>query len=395
MLESSTGPKTKDVKPEVYLDANASHPLLARVKTGVARGLQEEFFGNASSQHGPGRRSRKLLSQLRSELQAATGLESSGWIFTSGATESLNMALTTALAEGWEVWCSEVEHSAVIKFCAKRIPEAKHLKVKSNGELDFESFLDQLGRLKSGANVLLVLQSHNNETGFPLFRRKDVAKFSEVLKSYPQLRVLWDAVQGIGKSDPQILKELLVTGHYAVATGHKLGSLSGLGAIWRAKSAPLKALMLGGTQELGMRAGTEALWSAFAWLEALKDWQENGVMYREEWIGLKDKFISQLAGLSRVRLLQGSELSECLANTLPLVIDGMRSDLILQKLDLDGICVSSGSACQSGSMSASHVLKALGYSDEDAASFIRVSMPVRFKESEITTFVAAMTKALG
>jgi len=383
------------VKPEVYLDANASHPLLARVKAHVARSLQEEFFGNASSQHGPGRRSKKLLSLLRTELSIVTGLESGGWIFTSGATESLNMALTTALVEGWEVWCSEVEHSAVIKFCAKRIPEAKHLKVRSNGELDLESFKARLEGLESGSNVLLVLQSHNNETGFPLLRRKDFARFQEILKPYAQVRVLWDAVQSVGKSDPQILKELLATGHYVVATGHKLGSLSGLGAIWRAKNAPLKALLLGGTQELGMRAGTEALWSACAWLEALKDWQENGVMYREEWVNLKEKFLAGLSHLERVRPLAGSELCECLANTLPLVVEGMRSDLMLQKLDLEGICVSSGSACQSGSMSASHVLKALGCSDEAAASFLRVSMPVRFKESEIPVFVAALTKVLS
>lgn len=389
------GSKTSFVKAEIYLDANASHPLLERVKTQVARKLQSEGFGNASSLHGAGRRSRKLLSSLRAELQSWTGLDASGWTFTSGATESLNMALTTALVEGWQVWCSTVEHSAVIKFCGKRIPEAKHLGVQKNGELDLEKLSRELDALAEGANVLLVLQSHNNETGFPLVRRKHLGRFQEIVRAHAGVRVLWDAVQSLGKSDPDAFRELVGTGDYVVVTGHKLGSLPGIGAIWRQAQAPLKPLLLGGTQEQGLRAGTEALWSALAWLEALHDWKEKGAQYRDEWARLKDRIVAKLRDVPRAKALPGAELSECLPNTLPLLIDGVRSDLMLQKLDLEGVCASSGSACQSGTASASHVLKAIGCSDEEATSFIRVSMPVGCQEEKVDAFVDVLRKILA
>lgn len=361
----------------------------------MARSLENESFGNASSLHGAGRRSRKLLSSLREELSLATGLEVTGWTFTSGATESLNTVLYTVLIEGWQVWCSEVEHSAVLKFCAKRIPEAKRLPVRRSGELDLEKFESQLAALSIDTDVLVVLQTHNNETGFPLLRRRDIGRFREILSGRPRVRVLWDAVQSVGKSDPQILKEILASGHYAVVTGHKLGSLPGLGAVWRAAGAPLKPLLIGGTQEAGLRAGTESLWSALAWLEALREWKENGVFMRDEWTRLKDKLIGELRPLTRVRVLESSELPECLPNTLPLVVDGLRSDLMLQRLDLDGVCVSSGSACQSGIAAASHVLQALGCSEAECTSFIRVSMPARFKESDLALFVDAMKRLLA
>ncbi|MEO5668476.1 MAG: aminotransferase class V-fold PLP-dependent enzyme [Bdellovibrionota bacterium] len=384
------------MKQEVYLDANASHPLLDRVKAELTRSFEAETLGNASSvHHAAGRRSRKLLSNLKDELQRATGLDSAGWIFTSGATESLNMALTTALCEGWRVWCTDVEHSAVLKFCAKRIPEATRLPVLASGEIDLAHLGQKIMELEKGVDVLLVLQSHNNETGFPLLRAVDIGAFARLVKSRPEIRILWDAVQSVGKTDPKILRDMLAIGNYCVVTGHKLGALSGLGAIWRDKASPLKPLLLGGTQEQGMRAGTEALWSAVAWLEALREWQENGVFHRENWTRLKDALVSTLAELPRVKLLRGSEKGECLANTLPLVVQGMTSDLMLQKLDLEGVCVSSGSACQSGVAAVSHVLMALGCSEEESKSFIRVSMPVRCQTKDLDFFVAALRKILA
>jgi len=396
LLETSTRPKTKSVKHEVYLDANASHPLLDRVKAQLCQSLEGESFGNASSvHHAAGRRSRKLLASLKEELHAVTGLEASGWTFTSGATESLNMVLTTALVEGWDVCCSEVEHSAVLKFCAKRIPEAQQLPVLADGSLDLAKLRARLEALEAGSELLLVLQSHNNETGFPLLRQNDITTFSKLVELRPGVRVLWDAVQSVGKTDPQWLKELLATGHYVVVTGHKLGSLPGMGAVWKNKSAPLKPLLLGGTQEQGMRAGTESLWSALAWLEALHEWQENGASYRRNWTRLKTQLVSMLAGITRVKVLRGAENDACLPNTLPLVVEGMRSDLMLQRLDLEGVCVSSGSACQSGAAVASHVLKALGYRDDEAGSFIRVSMPVHCKQNDLDLFVAALRKILA
>ncbi len=361
----------------------------------MARSFETESFGNASSLHVAGRRSRKLLSSLREELGLATGLEVTGWTFTSGATESLNTVLYTALVEGWQVWCSEIEHSAVLKFCAKRIPEAKRLPVRRSGELDLERLESALREVSPDTEVLLVLQTHNNETGFPLLRRRDIGRFQQMLAARPRVRVLWDAVQSVGKSDPQILKELLYTSHYCVVTGHKLGSLPGLGAVWRAAGAPLKPLLIGGTQESGLRAGTESLWSALAWFEALQEWKENGVFMRDEWMRLKDKLIASLKPLGRVRVLEASELSECLPNTLALVVDGMRSDLMLQRLDLDGVCVSSGSACQSGIAAASHVMQALGYSEAECTSFLRVSMPARFKETDLALFVDAMKRLVA
>jgi cysteine desulfurase len=384
------------VKREIYLDANASHPLLDRVKSRLGRQFDEEnIYGNASSLHGAGRRSKKLLSLVRAELQSATGLEAGGWTFTSGATEAINTILHTALLEGISVAVSDVEHSAVLKFCEKRIPETKRIPVSRCGELDLDFLSRYLASLDPHSPFLLVLQSHNNETGLPLLPRHRQAEFKAIVATHPGLRIAWDAVQSLGKSDIDSLKFLLEGSHYVAVSGHKMGALSGIGALWKASSSPLKPFLIGGSQEQGLRAGTEPVWSALSWLEALREWNEVGHVHREHWQNLKTVAVDSMREISRVQLIEGSTSVEALPNTLAMLVLGSRSDVVLQKLDLEGICVSSGSACLSGIAQASQVLGAMGYSEEETRSFIRVSMPARCRKEDIETFVLSLKRILS
>lgn len=398
MHTSIPRPKTLRVKREIYLDANASHPLLKRVKSRLSASLEGESanaWGNASSLHAAGRRSRKLLFELRAEIQVATGLDTNGWTFTSGATEALNMILNTALVEGRQLWHSGVEHSAVLKFCEKRMPEAKSLPVLPSGELDLENLGAELARLGPGVPVLVVLQSHNNETGLPLVRTERLPDFRRLVDAHPDLHVVWDAVQSLAKVDPRELKTLLSTASYAVISAHKIGAIPGMGAVWREKSASLKSLLLGGSQEQGLRAGTEALWSALSWHEALVTWREDGERLRSEWAMHKSALEAEFKALPQLRAVAGTWAAAALPNTLALIVDGVRSDLMLQRLDLEGICVSSGSACRSGVAEPSHVLRAMGLSDDDARSFLRISMPAEFSEADRRVLVSALQRILA
>jgi len=379
------------MQTRVYLDANATHPLLKQVRESLSHWLSlEDELGNPSSLHSTGRRSKKVLNDLRKELELASGLKESGWVLCSGATEGLNLALSVAKREGWKVLFSAVEHSAVMKYCEKELSQqAQLLPVLGDGALDLDALVRELEKLDK-APSLLVLQSHNNETGLPLIPLSRQEKFLDILKKHPQSHLLMDMVQSLPKADRTLWKNLVSQASYVVASGHKAGAMIGIGALWVSEEALFAPQSFGGLQEGGRRAGTEAVWNALSWLEALNVWRENGNEIRSLWKKQRDQLRASLCETEGLKVLDVPHDDETLQNTLLVSLPSSRSDLILQKLDLQGVSISAGSACRSGITQASHVLRAMGCDEDWTQAVLRISLPVGIVDSDIEYFVKTL-----
>jgi cysteine desulfurase len=379
------------MQTRVYLDANATHPLLSQVKIALREALSsEDEWGNPSSLHSSGRRSKKILNDLRKELELASGLKESGWVLCSGATESLNLALAVAKKKSWPVLYSAVEHSAVLRYCEKELAsQARSLTVAEDGSLDL-TVLDRELKALDGNPCLLVLQTHNNESGLPLLPLERQPEFLKILSEHPQSHLLMDMVQSLPKADAKLWKNLLPRASYVVASGHKAGAMIGIGALWVREGAPLFPQSFGGLQEGGRRAGTEAVWNAFSWLEALKVWRMEGDAIRALWKRQRDFLKSSLKDVPGLQMMLVPHDSEVLLNTLLVSLPSSRSDLILQKLDLKGISISAGSACRSGITQSSHVLRAMGCDAEWTQAVLRISMPVAISDEHLDYFVKTL-----
>lgn len=383
------------MQTRVYLDANATHPLLPEVKAALAKSLMgNDELGNPSSLHEAGRRSKKILNELRKELELASGLKDAHWVLCSGATEALNLALSNAKRESWKVLCSSVEHSAVMKYCEKELPQGfSKISVNTFGVLslsELESFLSQ----NKESTSLLVIQTHNNETGLPLLPLAKQDEFLEILSRYPKAQLLVDVVQSLGKTDSRLWKKIVERATYVAASGHKVGALIGVGALWVKPDANFMPQSHGGLQEGGRRAGTEAVWNALSWAEALRVWRLRGELIRTEWTEQWHYIFDALKSMPQVTLMPVDHQNETLSNTLLMAISSKSADLLLQKLDLKGISLSAGSACRSGISQASHVLLALGREGAWNESVIRLSIPANTSQEKIDYFLKCFKESI-
>jgi cysteine desulfurase len=198
-----------------------------------------------------------------------------------------------------------------------------------------------------------------------------------------------DLAQAVAKLPESHIRPLMHYADYAVVSSHKLGGPSGVGALWTRPGAPLKAQITGGPQERRRRAGTLPQLAAFGFHLALKDWMRNGPLYRSRWVAQQAWLAAELVKIP------GLHLHGCgpngalpgLSNTLNFHVEACVEESLLLALDLEGVCVSSGSACNSGSLKPSPVLRALGYGEDVALSSIRVSWGVETSQQELEKFV--------
>ena len=344
-----------------YLDANATEPLRPAAREAVLEGLM--LSGNPSSVHAEGREARRFLENARSRISAGFGRISGTCVFTSGGTEADAMAIH-AFGRGRRILIGATEHDAV----RKAAPEADIIPVSKEGVLDLE-YLRK--KLSDGVPTLVCVMSANNETGV-LSPLRDVATLCR--DSGAHLHV--DAVQSAGRV-PFDLTECSVA-----LSGHKMGGPKGAGALLLPQDEPIDALMIGGGQERGRRGGTQAipaiLGMAVAFEEAQKqDWSAVARL-RERVEQTAMEAGARVAGRGAPRL----------PNTSCLILDGVAAQVQLMTLDLEGFCVSAGSACSSGKVSASHVLTAMGETT-GASQAIRVSLPWNVREEQVEAFCVA------
>lgn len=372
-----------------YLDHNATAPLRPEVAEAVLRAMTA-LPGNASSVHGEGRAARAAVERAREAVAALVGARPEHVVFTSGGTESANAVLTPAFMRRGEagptlLLACAVEHACVLEghsfgSAVERIP------VDADGVVDL-SWLE--GRLANGAEVPLVsIQAANNETGII----QPVAEAARIVRRHGAGLVHTDAVQAAGR----IPVDVGALGVDALTlSAHKLGGPKGVGAIVLASDeVTIGPLVRGGGQEGGRRGGTENVAAivgfGLAAELAARDLAEEGTRLR----GLRDACEDAIRAVAPGAVVFGAGGAR-LPNTVAFAVPGVRAETALIALDLAGMAVSSGSACTSGRVRQSHVLRAMGVRREVAEGALRVSFGWSSTREDVNRFAAAYEKAIG
>jgi cysteine desulfurase len=352
----------------VYLDYNASAPVRPEAAAAVADALA--YAGNPSSIHAFGRAAHRLLEDSRERIAGLTGARPAAVIFTSGATEANALALGGLARRATLV--SAIEHPS--------IAEARHdgtIAVDRDGLVDLAALDDLLGAAPAPALVAVMLA--NNETGVV----QPIEAVVRIARAHGAL-VHCDAVQAAGK----LPLDIAALGVDSLSlSAHKLGGPQGCGALVLADAdTPLTPLLAGGGQERRRRPGTENLpgIAGFAAAAALAGAELNGT---DRLRGLRDRLEREVRQCSPAVVILGAAAPR-LANTSCLAVPGVPAQTLLMALDLAGVAVSAGSACSSGRLAPSPVVKAMGF-DALAGSAIRVSFGWASAESDVDQFLTA------
>jgi cysteine desulfurase len=363
-----------------YLDWNATAPLRPQARDAVVAAL--DVPGNPSSVHAEGRTGRRLIDDARRCVAALLGAEPADVVFTSGGTEANATALCpTSNADVLLV--SAIEHPSVLaggRFGAENIVQ---FRVGPDGVVDLAALERQLATLgQSGRRALVSLMHANNETGVV----QPVAAAAALVHAAGGLLHV-DAVQTAGRI-PCGIKAL--GADLLAISAHKLGGPKGVGALIR-RSAAVEwpaPLIKGGGQERGSRAGTEnvpaiAGFGAAA-AAAVQDLAEQG----RRLATLRDRLEAELKAAFPATVIFG-EAAERLPNTTLFALPGVKAETAVIGLDLADVAVSSGAACSSGKVAASHVLAAMGVPGPLARGAVRVSFGYMTQEADIERFLAA------
>ena len=374
-------------RTRVYLDWNATSPLLPAARDALVEALT--VAGNPSSVHTEGRAARALVENARARIAALAGVAPAGVTFTSGGTEAANLALTPALTRPGEppldlLFVAAGEHACVLdghRFPAERV---RVVPMNHDGVVDLAALAAMLDA-SGGARVMLALQAANNETG----AIQPVREAAALVHARGGV-VVCDAVQAAGRLD---CRAETLDADALIFSAHKIGAPKGVGALaLRAADANIEMRMLrGGGQERGLRAGTENVAAIAAFGVAA----EHALRARDVEFGrlaaLRDMMEQ---GLSRALgdLTFFSLGAPRLPNTSAFALPGAPAATVLIALDLEGYAVSSGSACSSGKVKASHVLAAMGVAPDMSSGAIRVSLGRDTTEADVRGFVDAFVR---
>jgi len=370
----------------IYLDNNATTRPAAAVVEAVGLCLQDHW-GNPSSAHRMGRRPEGILVQAREQVAALLACGPAELVFTSGGTESLAQVFR-GVFEGQPARrhfiLSAVEHSAGLaqaEWLKAQGAEVTLLGVDGHGRLD----LDDLKAALRPDTALVSLMTANNETGVLL----PVAEAAILARSAGAL-FHTDAVQAAGRI-PLDVKALGVD--FLSLSGHKFHGPKGAGALFIRRGLRLKPLVLGGHQERGRRGGTENV-PAIAGLGVAAELALGHLEDRHRVRGLRDHLESRLGAQIPGLCIHGSSL-ERVPNTSLISVPGLEGEALLLKLDGEGICVSTGSACTTGQKEPSHVLRAMGVPLETARGTIRISLSRESTEGEIETLIEVLPRIVS
>ncbi len=361
----ASAPFPMEASDLIYLDNNAT----TRVDPAVVEEMLPyltTYYGNPSSGYRFGSQVGKALDLARERVAQLLGCEPPEILFTSCGTESTNSAINSAFLmdrDRQQLITTRVEHSATLKHAetlAKRGSEVTWLGVDSQGQLD----LDELERAIRPDTALVSVMWANNETGV-LFPTDQIA---EIVRAKGAL-FHTDAVQVIGKL-PLKLADAKI--NFLSLSGHKLHCPKGVGVLYVNKRTRFSPYLIGGSQESGKRAGTQNVASIVGLGKACELAGQHMEHEGTEVRALRDEFENTLLStIDRVQV-NGDRINR-LPNTSNLSFEGIDSEAVLLLLDQHGICCSSGSACTTGSVHASHVLKAMGLAEERARASLRFS----------------------
>jgi cysteine desulfurase len=355
-------------KRAVYLDNNATTNVSGRVRRKMDQVLKY-YYGNPSSFYGIGRAAAGIMEQARHRVAEAIHADPQEICFTGCATESNNAVLKSVsghfLPDKRKIISTPIEHPSIITTLEN---------LKTQGVVVEYCPVDRQGRvlpaelekLIDAQTFLICCMSANNETGVI----QDVPAIAKLARRHGVL-VMTDCVQALGKI-PVDVHEWDID--YASFSAHKLYGPKGVGALYVKKGSPFTPFMHGGHQENGMRAGTESLHNIAGFGAACQD--VNKLVAAAERIrALRKELIRQLKAIKPDCVINSPQAeAECLPNTLSIMFPGVENTALMGMLSYRGIAVSAGSACTTGEDKPSHVLKAIGLTDEAARATIRISL---------------------
>lgn len=337
--------------PRSYLDWNATAPLRPEARAAMCAAM--DVVGNPSSVHAEGRAATALIEKARAQVAEAFGAQASDIVFTSGATEAAALALAGRGLHG-----SGVEHDAVRAWVAQDLPA------------------DGNGRVRVNDPALSTLQLANSETG--------------IVQDLPEGLAVCDFTQGFGKLPVAFDWSGVDMG---LISAHKLGGPKGIGALVLRRGLDVEARIRGGGQEMGRRSGTENLIGITGFgaaAQAASQDLANGAWAKVAQLRNILEMSLDLDG--NVTILVGKGAPR-LPNTTCLVTPGWKGETQVMQMDLAGFAISAGSACSSGKVTSSAVLRAMGFDERDAGCAIRISIGPTTTEEEVLRFSEAWRAA--
>ncbi len=371
----------------IYLDHNATTPLRPEVAEAM-HAAASRLVGNPSSTHRLGAQTRAAIERARVQVASLVGADPAEVIFTSCATEANATAIVAACADASprrrELLVGAADHASILESAAaweERGWSVVSAPVARQGGFDPDALRAQL----SERTALVSLLWANNETGaiHPIAELCAAAK-AEERAAGPWIHV--DAVQAAGKL-PLAFGELGL--HSLSLSAHKLNGPKGVGALVLARGVPFVPFLRGGPQERGHRAGTENLLGIIGFGVACALAEDELAARAERYAALRDQL---WAGISKriAGTRRNGDPHSTLCNTLNVTIDGVDGAVLLEALDLEGVCVSAGAACASGSSDPSHVLLAMGLGLAEARASLRFSVGVGVDERQIERVIALL-----
>lgn len=367
----------------VYLDWNATTPLRPEAKAAMAAAW--EFSGNPSSVHAEGRQARRLVEDARAAVAGAVGAVPRNVVFTSGGTEANALALspgarTVSGALVQRLLVSAVEHPSVMiggRFSAEGVSK---IAVTRSGVVDLD---DLRARLASGPPSLVSIMAANNETG----ALQPIHEAAQIVHEAGGLLHV-DAIQALGKI-PLDIKG--IGADLLTLSGHKIGGPKGVGALVIAEGASsVEPLLRGGGQERGHRAGTENVGGIAGFGAAVKAAMGALEADRPRLEALRGRLEAGLRETTGAIIF--AEDAPRLPNTTLFTVPGLRAETAVIGFDLEGVAVSSGSACSSGKVQPSHVLEAMGFDPGHAQGAVRLSLGWSTAETDIDSALQAWRK---
>ena len=389
-------PKPRDYSGQkedmrTYLDHNATTPLRAEARAAMCAAM--DVVGNPSSVHAEGRAAKGLIERARTQVAALVGCKANQVIFTSSATEAAALAVAQKARHGGVFAALPTEHDCLGTWSEAGLASL----TKRDGSLSAEgaiSLMDWLSKLASadGSYALVAVSAANSETGILSPDRKVVGsgKVHGLTTGIRHYSTVCDITQMAGKM-PVIYDS--VSPAYAVLSAHKFGGPKGVGALINFTADDPEPMLRGGGQEMNRRSGTENIIGIAGFGAAAEAAAADVTAGRwEEIAELRDLMEDALEAASKSTILVGQAVPR-LPNTSCVLTPGWKGETQVMQMDLAGFAISAGSACSSGKVRTSSVLRAMGFDETEAASAIRVSLGPETTTDDVMRFADAWAAA--
>ncbi len=358
---------------KIYLDNAATTPLAPEVQEEIRKNFSE--FGNPSSLHEPGRKMKEKIENIRENIAKSINAEKQEIIFTSGGTESNNLAikgLVLANPGKKHIITSKIEHPSVLEVC-KVLEKQGHRVLYTDVDKEGIVKIQEIEKAITPETLLVSIMHVNNEIG----TIQPIEKIAEICRK-KGVYFHTDVVQSFGKLDIDVRKQKI---DLLSSSAHKINGPKGIGFLFIRKGVRIEPIVNGGGQERKLRSGTENTLGIIGLGKAAEIWGKNREKKEREIKESRDKLMSELLKIPHARL-NGSKENR-IFNNINISFKGVEGESLVLMLDKAGICASTGSACSSHSLKPSHILLALGLSPEEAHGSLRLTLGEKLEEKDL------------